>query len=452
LWLVGFCTARGLFSTSQTTYAASLPVLKEDWGMTAGQSGLISTSFFLGFLVSLFVVGFLADRIGAKRTYLLTSVLAAASALAFALLAQDFWSAIILYGMTGLFSGGSYTPGLAILAQCFPSRGRGRAIGFYIASSSAGYAISLLLSSALLPLGGWRAAFVVTCLGPTLGMMLGAFMLRKVPNVTPRMEGEGAKASASAGGEVGREDATRQGISLPVRQRGLARLFGSLRGNKPALLIVAAYTFHSWELLGFWSWTPFFLAAVSSGAGGVAGGVTGAAAGAGFTALTYVVSIFGPITGGELSDRFGRTAVIVLLSLISTICAFTLGWLVAAPLWLAVGVAFIFQFSAIGDSPVLSTALTELVHPRQLGAAYALRSVVGFGAGAISPWVFGLVLDWGGVGSEGAALTGGDLGPSSTMVFGLAFSVLGLGGMLCPLSVLWLRRHPASVHMAGGRR
>lgn len=170
-WLLGFCTARGLFSMSQTTFAASLPVLKEDWGMTAGQSGLISTAFFLGFLVSLFVVGFLADRIGAKRTYLLTSMLAAASALMFAMLARDFWSALVLYGLTGLFSGGSYTPGLAILAQRFPSRGRGRAIGFYIASSSAGYAISLLLSSAMLPLGGWRTAFVVTCLGPTLGMM-----------------------------------------------------------------------------------------------------------------------------------------------------------------------------------------------------------------------------------------------------------------------------------------
>ena len=38
--------------------------------------------------------------------------------------------------------------------------------------------------------------------------------------------------------------------------------------------------------------------------------------------------------------------------------------------------------------------VTELVPPEYRGAAYALRSVLGFGAGVISPWVFGLVIDW----------------------------------------------------------
>ena len=439
---------------SQTTYAASLPLLKEDWAMTAGESGLISSAYFLGYLVSLFAVGFLADRFGAKRTYLLTSLLAATAALAFALLSHDFWSAFVLYGLTGLFSGGSYTPGLAILAQRYPSRGRGRAIGFYIASSSGGYALSLFLSSALLPLGGWRLAFVITCLGPTLGMMLGAFMLRKVPNVLPVVQQPAVQqpAARQALQPPGTETAP------PPRQlRGPSRIFGSLWGNKPAILVVLAYTFHSWELLGFWAWTPFFLATVSTGAGsGLESGIAGAAAGAGLTALTYVISIFGPITGGELSDRLGRTTVIALFSLVSTLCAFTLGWMVAWPLWLAVGVAFLFQFSAIGDSPVLSTALTELVPAHQLGAAYALRSVAGFGAGAISPWVFGLVLDWGGVGGSGAAVVNAAAATGTphtpTLVFGLAFSVLGLGGMLCPASVMWLRRLPASRAMAGGRK
>jgi hypothetical protein len=49
----------------------------------------------------------------------------------------------------------------------------------------------------------------------------------------------------------------------------------------------------------------------------------------------------------------------------------------------------------VGDSSIHSTTLTELTDPRYLGVAYSLRSLLGFGAGAISPWVFGLVLDWG---------------------------------------------------------
>jgi MFS family permease len=410
-WLLWFCAARALFSMSQTSYAASLPLLKQDWAMSAQQAGLISSAYYFGYLISLFVVGFMADRIGAKRTYLGTSALAALSALAFALLARDFLTAFLLFGLTGLFGGGSYTPALAILAQRFPARGRGRAIGFYIAASSAGYAVSLLLSSWMLAASGWRAAFVVTCSGPALGMLLGAWVLRGVPNVIP----------------------------APSLERPGENLLQAVVTNKPAMLMILAYTFHSWEVLGLWAWTSFFLSSVFSGG---AATVTGASVGAAFTAMAYVVSVGGPITGGMLSDRLGRTAVIALMSLVSVACSFTVGWLVMAPFWLVVAVLFIYQFTSIADSPVLSTAQSELVSARYLGAAYSLRSVLGFGAGAISPWVFGLMLDWGRAGTDGA----------QPLAFGMAFGALGLGGLLCPLFILWLRRLPASRRMAGGMR
>ncbi|MCH8882621.1 MAG: MFS transporter [SAR324 cluster bacterium] len=397
---------------SQTTYAASLPLLKTDWQMSASQAGLISSAFYFGFLISLFVVGFMADRIGAKRTYLGTSLLAAVSALVFAAFARDFLSAFILYGLTGLFAGGSYTPGLAILAQRFPSRGRGRAIGFYIAASSAGYAGSLLLSSAVLSVSGWQAAFFATCLGPTLGMVVGVWILRGTPNVTPPP------------------------VS-PERTEG--NLLQAVVGNKPALLIILAYTFHSWEVLGLWAWTPFYLSVVFAGESGAA---VAASAGAGFTALAYLVAVGGPIVGGSLSDRLGRTTVILLMSITSVACSFSIGWLLTAPFWLVVALSFVYQFTAIGDSPVLSTGLSELVPPHYLGSAYSLRSVLGFGAGSISPWVYGLVLDWGRGGPEAAPL----------LAFGLAFSAFGMVGVLCPLFTYWLRRLPDSARMAGGLR
>jgi MFS family permease len=410
-WLLWFCTARALFSMSQTSYSASLPLLKQDWAMSAQQAGLVSSAYYIGFLVSLFVVGFMADRFGAKRTYLSTSAVAAISALAFAFFAHDFLSAFLLYGLTGLFGGGSYTPGLAILAQRFPSRGRGRAIGFYIAASSAGYAVSLLLSSAMMALSGWRAAFIVTCAGPALGTVLGAWVLRGVPNVLPP----------------------------PSPEKPDENLLQAVVTNKAGMLMILGYTFHSWELLGLWAWTTFYLSSVfSRGAATVAGASLGAA----FTAMGYLISVGGPVSGGMLSDRFGRTAVIGIVSTVSVLCAFTIGWLALAPVWLVVGVLFVFQFAGIADSPVLSTAQTELVSPRYLGAAYSLRSVLGFGAGALSPWVFGLVLDWGRGGAEAA-------GP---FAFGMAFSALGLGGLLCPLLMLWLRRLPEARKMAGGMR
>jgi MFS family permease len=410
-WLLWFCAARALFSMSTTTYSASLPLLKQDWHMSAQEAGLISSSYYFGFLISLFAVGFMADRIGAKRTYLGTSLVAAASALAFAFLANGFSSAFLLFGLTGLFSGGSYTPGMHILAERFPSLGRGRAIGFYIAASSAGYALSLALSSWMLAVSGWRAAFIVTCSGPALGMVLGAWVLRRVPNVIPPPS-------------PGRSDGT---------------LLQAVVTNKPSMLMILAYTFHSWEVLGLWAWSAFYLSYVFSGG---AATVAGASIGAAVTALAYVISVTGSVSGGMLSDRIGRTAVIGLMSTLSVICSFTVGWLVTAPFLVVVGLVFVYQFTAIADSPVLSTAQTELVVQRYLGASLSLRSVLGFGAGSVSPWVFGLLLDW------GRAAAGG----SNTLGFGLAFSALGLGGMLCPVFILWLRRLPEATRMAGGLR
>ena len=114
----------------------------------------------------------------------------------------------------------------------------------------------------------------------------------------------------------------------------------------------------------------------------------------------------------------------------------------ALPLWLLVTVAAIYNMAAIADSSVYSTGLTELVPPHYLGAAYALRSVLGFGAGILSPWVFGLVIDW----ARGEPLR------SDTMAWGLAWTVLGIGAALGPLMTVMLRQAPEARQMACGKK
>jgi MFS family permease len=112
------------------------------------------------------------------------------------------------------------------------------------------------------------------------------------------------------------------------------------------------------------------------------------------------------------------------------------------PLWLVVLVAVLYNCTGVADSSVHSTALSELIRPRYLGAAYSLRSVLGFGAGAIAPWIFGLVLDWGRGPSVG----------SEYMAWGLAWMSLGVGGLLGPVATLRLRRLPDAARMADGKR
>jgi MFS family permease len=408
-WLMAFCASRAGFALVFTAYSAALPLLQADWEMSASEAGMIQSAWHIGFLISLFSVGFLAGRYGAKRVFLITSISATVSAMMFAFFAEGFISALLLYGLTGICSGGSYTPGLTLIAERFPAGSRGRAMGFYLAAASLGYALSLFLSSALIPVTGWRGAFIGTACGPLLGTLLAFRVLRNSRNIVH---------------------------AVHAKTMDLGALLVVWR-NRPAMLAIWAYVFHAWEVLGLWAWLPAYLA-VAAGGGSVS--VQAVSVGIVFTALTYLVAVGGSIVGGSLSDRWGRTAVIMFMASSSLACSFLFGWLLAAPVALLVVVAVVYNFTAVADSSIYSTALSELVPPRYIGAAYSLRSVLGFGAGAISPWVFGLVLDWGlSVHSKNVA-------------WGLAWSALGLGAVLGPWVTWKLRRLPESAQLAHGRR
>ncbi|TRZ54302.1 MFS transporter [bacterium] len=412
VWLLGLCLSRIGFASVFTTYSAALPLLKTDWSMSASEAGLVQSAWHAGYLISLFAVGFIADRHGAKRTFLSGSILASGSAMLFAFYADSTLSGILLYGFTGLCSGASYTPGLTLIAERFGAHQRGRAMGWFLASASLGYGMSLTLSGLLMLQVGWRGAFIATACGPLIATVIASRTLRATPNLVHQLSTDKALGS-----------------SLLAVWR-----------NKPAMLLIWAYVFHGWELLGLWAWLPAYLAASIAHGGSMT--IQAAGVGALFTAFTYITSMSGSIYGGALSDRLGRTRIIQWAACLSLVCSFTFGWMITLPLWLLVAVATFYNITAIADSSVYSTALTELVPPHYLGAAYALRSLLGFSAGIISPWVFGLVFDW----ARGEPLR------SEAMAWGLAWTSLGVGALLGPLMTLRLRGTPEARRMAGGKR
>jgi MFS family permease len=213
----------------------------------------------------------------------------------------------------------------------------------------------------------------------------------------------------------------------PAGHTVLASIPAVLR-NRKGMLSVWGYTFHSWELLGLWAWMPAFLTAALMVGGAGAG--EAAAVGLSLSALTYVANIAGSIVGGAMSDRWGRTQTILLWSCASLMLSFCIGWMIALPVALLVAVACLYNFSGIADSSVHSTVIAESVPPHILGAAYAVRSVLGFGTGVLSPVVFGWVLD-----VAGGGRTSGD-----AFAWGIAWTTLGIGGLLGPIASWKLHR------------
>jgi MFS family permease len=389
-----------LAATWFVAYSAVLPLTQAEWGLSGREAGMVQAAFHLGYLVSLFIVGFIADHFGAKRAYLTTGVAACLSPWAFVLLADGFWSAIWLHALTGLCQGGSYTPALALINDNVAREKRGRAMGYLIAGSSAGYAICLALAGLALNFTGWRGALAIVAMLPVLSWVLGVIVLRTTANVVH---------------------------ARPAGESILAAVPAILR-NRRGMLSIWGYSAHNWELLGLWAWMPAFLTAVLLAKGDSAAHAAGLALT--LTALTYVANIAGSIVGGTMADRWGRTQTILLWSSVSLALSFTIGWLAALPLALLVALACLYNFAGIADSSTHSLVLAESVPSHYLGVAYAVRSVIGFGAGVVSPVVFGWALD----------LSGGGKASTDTLAWGFAWMTLGLGAMFGPLATLKLQR------------
>lgn len=405
-WLGAIALSRVGAYMVYISYAAALPVLQREWQMSATAAGSISSAFQVAYALSLTGCSALADRVGARRVFVAGTVTGAAAALLFALFAHDYWSGLGLYTLVAFALGGSYTTGILLVAEHVPVARRGRAMGVFLAAHSLGLAVALGLTGVAIPIGGYRLAFAVTCAGPVLGAIVVVVGLRRTPNrITPR---------------------------APAQHFG-----GAVLRNRPAMLVITGYTFHSWELLGMWTWTPAFLAACFVATGSEL--TRAAGLGPYLTSSFHVTGMLASLAAGVLADRWGRTPVILAMAALSAACSLGFGFLIGGPVWVVVAVGLVYGFAALGDSPIYSTAITEIVDPAYRGAALALRSLAGYGAGAIAPVLFGTILDWRRGLGDGAG------------AWGWAFTSLGAAGLIAVGSVVALHRLPEARGLSAPR-
>ena len=408
-WLLLLCTSQLFIMLVFINYSAILPILKAEWGMSNTQAGIIFSVYQLGYIASGVLLSTLSDRLNIRNIFITAALWSGLANLLFGLFAHDFTSGLILRGLTGIGMGGTYMPGLKLVAERFESHRRGRAIGIYVGALVLGASLSLVVPGVITSLWDWRTAMLVCSAGVFFGAGLSLFVFR--------------------------------GYRPAPAERSPKGFTGEILTNRPALLIILGYASHMWEMYGMRSWlAPFFAAALTGW--GVASS-TATATAASIAAVLVGVGAFSTAITGSLSDRFGRTVTITLVMLASAGCSFLFGWLINTNLWLTLAVGVLYGWLIVAESPVFSTGLTELVAPGYLGAAMGMQSLIGYTMGMISPTVFGWALDrfqdwqpWPGV--NGA--------------WGIAFTTVGLGALCGPVCMWLLRRHPDSSRMARGKR
>ncbi|MFN3352596.1 MAG: MFS transporter [Brevundimonas sp.] len=363
-------------------WASALPWILSEWRLPAAQAGWVQTSFNLAYAASLLTSGWLSDRFGAAvvlRTSSWASVVLLGLCAAFA---RDFGSALVLFSLLALGLGGSYAPAL-MLASADPAR-RGLAVGWVLTGASVGYVLIIAVSGAAYPAfgvgGGWLT-------------LLWA------------LSGSAVCAELALRGWTGtsRSPRTVPGPSLKALRAAVT--------SRTSILLTTGYALHCWELLGMWAWTPTFLSFVLA-----RHGLEPLAIGLLAALSIHLSGAVSTLAGGWASDRYGRRSVLVGVGIAGAVCSFGFGWLGQAGAATAVCAAALYGGLVLADSGVLTAAMADAVPEPLLGRMLALRSLVGFGLGALSPAVVGVVLDAAGRSPSGVG-------------WGLGFSVLGLGGL-----------------------
>jgi MFS family permease len=385
------CAAEVFSMTGFAAYTTLLPVLQREWELSNSEAGLIGGVYYAGYIAAAPLLTSLTDRVDPRRVYFGACLLSAFGALGFALFAEGVASAAAFQFLIGAGLGGSYMPGLKMLADPLEGAVQSRAVGFYTASFGVGSTLSILVCGAIGAAWGWQWAFAWGVAGP---LAAAALVALRMPYGRPPAAGKGAPALLDL---------------RPVLQ------------NRRALPFILGYSLHNYELFGQRSWMVAFLAYCATLQPPEAPMLASAAT------LAAAINLLGPVAsvwGNELALRFGRTRVILAFMSASGLTACAIGYTAALP-WVLVFLLMCVHYGLmLGDSAALTAGAVAAARPGERGATMAVYSFAGFSAAFLAPLVFGLVLDVAG-------------GNRSLAAWGLAFTSIGLFGALAPL-VRWL--------------
>lgn len=265
-------------------------------------------------------------------------------------------------------------------------------MGLFVASFTVGSAASVALGGSLAGWFGWRPALGVMSFGPLVAAFAAWYVARRLQQADMRT-------------------AEPQPESSSVRQ---------LLHNQSALLVIATYTAHVWELFGLRTWLPAFITAAFVYQGGELAVAT--RRGASIAGLATLLGALSIVLAASLSDKVGRAPTIIAVASLGFLSTLGLGFGRAWHPGLLIAVALLTTFLITADSAVISTTLTETVPQAYLGRALAIYSFCGFLAGSLSPLAFGVIQD------------------QTGNTWRWAFASLAAGGLAAAVSATLLRR------------
>ncbi len=397
--LVSTLTVLGALGFARFGYTLILPDMQAALDLSNTQAGALATANFVGYLTLAVVGGFLASRYGPRRVVSVSMLLVGVTMVLTGLV-DSFQGALVWRLLTGVGSGGSNVPVMALLPAWFAARRRGLATGIAVGGSSVGLMITGPLVPRILDAfgeDGWRYSWFILG-GAVLLLGLLAFALLR-----DRSAEKGLRpVSAGPAAKVQVEDPPGSQQVDKASSLDWRKVYRSGAVWHLALVYVA-FGF------SYIIYVTFFAKYLQT-----EGGYTKEAAG-NLWAIVGWISIFCGLIWGTLSDLIGRKYGLALVYLTQAAC-FAVFALWRDPAGYTVSVV-LFGLTAWSIPGIVAAACGDYLGSRLAPAALGFVTLF-FGLGqAAGPSVAGAIAD-----------ASGSFGPAFLLASGVA--ALGVIGSL----------------------
>ncbi len=400
--------------------------------LSTGQVGLAASFYVLGAVIGSLVFGYLTDRYGRKRLFMVTLGVYLVATVLTAFSHTPWWFFLMRF-LTGAGIGGEYSAINSAIDELIPARVRGTVDlivnGSYWLGAAAGAALTIVLLNPAIfaPDVGWRLAFG---LGAILGICI-LFVRRNVPEsprwlfIHGRLD-EANELVSDIEGQVTRQtgeelDSVTESIEIKQREstgfveigRTMLRDYRSRSVLGLALFIGQAFLYNSVFFTQALVLTSFLNVPSQS---------------VGWYIIPLAVGNFlGPLLLGRLFDTVGRKQMITASYVVSGILLFATAWLFAAghlgAVTLTLCWSVVFFFASAGASAAYLT-VSEIFPMETRAMAIALFYSVGTGLGGIiGPVLFGSLI---GSGNAGRVAIGYCIGAGLMVAGGCVEAFLGV--------------------------
>jgi sugar phosphate permease len=407
-------TVLGALGFARFGYTLILPDMQVALNLSNTQTGGLATANFVGYLTLAVVGGFLASRHGPRWVVGISMLLVGVTMMLTGLV-NSFQGALVWRLLTGMGSGGSNVPVMALLVAWFAARRRGLATGIAVAGSSVGLMITGPLVPRILDTfggDGWRYSwFILGGFVLLLGLLAFA-LLRDRPEekglqpVAAEPSGE-TRAGAQPGSPQKANAFSRHGGLQATRQGTTSLDWGNVYRSGAVWHLALVYIAFGFSYIIYLTFFAKYLQ--------TEGGYTKEAAGS-LWAIVGWISIFCGLIWGTVSDLIGRKRGLALVYLIQA-ASFAVFALWQSPSGYTVSVV-LFGLTAWSIPGIVAATCGDYLGPQMVPAALGFVTLF-FGLGqAAGPSVAGAIAD-----------ATGSFGPAFLMAAGVAI-LGGVGSLL----------------------